>query len=196
MYTSVPNPSIEISLRSPPKYRAYWGKKRKTFVSNQQQKRGNGAHQSRQGQSIPEPSHGRLEIAIMKILIDPLPFHRRIHVRPNQRNSAPRNPTALVRYLDGDVFLAGDDDDLDRWEEVLVVDVETFDDGAEGVFEQFETDVGEVAWDVWEGEVFGAEELDGGAFEHGVVFFADETGVFDGFLDDVVDVLGWVLGGG
>jgi hypothetical protein len=63
------------------------------------------------------------------------------------------------------------------------------DDGAEGVFEEFEADVGEVAGDVRECEVFGADELDGGAFEHCVMLFADEAGVFDGFEDDVVDVL-------
>jgi hypothetical protein len=63
------------------------------------------------------------------------------------------------------------------------------DDGAEGVFEEFEADVGEMAGDVGECEVFGADELDGGAFEHCVVLFADKAGVFDGFKDDVVDVL-------
>ena len=63
------------------------------------------------------------------------------------------------------------------------------DDGAKGVFEELEADVGEVAWDVRECEVFGADELDGRAFEHGVVFFADVAGVFDGFEYDVVDVL-------
>lgn len=65
------------------------------------------------------------------------------------------------------------------------------DDGAEGVFEQFEADVGEVAGDVGECEVFWADELDGGAFGQCVVLFADEAGVFDGFEDDVVDVLRW-----
>ena len=64
------------------------------------------------------------------------------------------------------------------------------DDGAEGVFEEFEADVGEVTRDVGKCEVFGADELDGGAFGHCVVLFADEAGVFDGFMDDVVDVLG------
>ena len=64
------------------------------------------------------------------------------------------------------------------------------DDGAEGVFEEFEADVGEVTRDVGKCEVFGADELDGGAFGHCVVLFADEAGVFDGFVDDVVDVLG------
>ena len=64
------------------------------------------------------------------------------------------------------------------------------DDGAEGVFEEFEADVGEVAGDVGECEVFGADEVDRRAFGHCVVLFADEAGVFDGFEDDVVDVLG------
>jgi hypothetical protein len=70
-----------------------------------------------------------------------------------------------------------------------VVDAVALDDGAEGVFEELEADVGEVAGDVGECEVVWADELDGGAAEHGVVLFADEAGVFDGFLDDVVDVL-------
>jgi hypothetical protein len=34
-----------------------------------------------------------------------------------------------------------------------------------------------------------ADELDGWTAEHGVVLFADEAGVFDGFLDDVMNVL-------
>ena len=46
-----------------------------------------------------------------------------------------------------------------------------------------------MAWDVGEIEVFGTDELDGGAFEHGVVFFADESRVLDGFLEDIVYVL-------
>jgi hypothetical protein len=115
-----------------------------------------GTHQSGQRQSISKASHWRLEIAIVKILIDTLPFHRRIHVRPYQRNSAPRDPTTLIRDLDRDVLLPGDDDDLDGGEEVLVVDAETLDDGAERVLEQFETDVREVAWDVGEADVLGA----------------------------------------
>lgn len=49
--------------------------------------------------------------------------------------------------------------------------------------------MGEVPGDVGEYEVLRTYELDGRPFEHGVVFFADKSGVFDGFLDDVVYVL-------
>lgn len=43
--------------------------------------------------------------------------------------------------------------------------------------------------DVGEIEVFGADELDWWAFEHGVVLFANESCVLDGFLKNVVDIL-------
>lgn len=67
---------------------------------------------------------------------------------------------------------------------------EAVDNSTEGVFEKFETDVGEMAWYIGKDEVWRADELDGGAFEHGIVFFADKAGVFDSFLYNVVDVLG------
>jgi hypothetical protein len=70
-----------------------------------------------------------------------------------------------------------------------VVNAVAFDNSTEGVFEELETDVGEMAGDVGEGEVLGADELDGWAFEHGIVLFAHESGIFNGFLDDVVYVL-------
>jgi len=70
-----------------------------------------------------------------------------------------------------------------------VVDAKTLDDGAEGVLEELEADVREMAGDVRECEILWADELYRWAFEHGVVFFADETSIFDGFLHDVVDVL-------
>lgn len=49
--------------------------------------------------------------------------------------------------------------------------------------------MGEVTGDVREDEVGRTDELDGWTFEYGVVVFADEASVFDGFLDDIVDVL-------
>lgn len=67
-----------------------------------------------------------------------------------------------------------------------MVDAVALDDGAEGVFEQLEADVGEVAGDVGESEVLWTDELHGRAFKHGVMLFAHESGIFDGFLDDVV----------
>lgn len=131
----------------------------------------------------------------MKVLVDRLPFHRGVHVRPDERDRAARDAAALVGDLDGDVLLALDDDDLDRWEGVGVFggDAEAFNDGAEGVFEQLKDDVGEMARDVGEGQGGGTDELHGGALEHGVVFFADEARVFDRFFYDVVYVLRVVL---
>lgn len=46
-----------------------------------------------------------------------------------------------------------------------------------------------MAGDVGEVEVGWADELDGWTFEHRVVLFADKPGVFDRFMDDVMDVL-------
>lgn len=69
-------------------------------------------HQPRQRQPIPKARHRRLEVTRMEVLIDPLRLHRRVHVRPNQRNSTARDAPALVRDLDGDVFFAFNDDDL------------------------------------------------------------------------------------
>jgi hypothetical protein len=66
---------------------------------------------------------------------------------------------------------------------------EAVDNSAEGVFEKFEADMGEMPWDIGEDEVGRADELDRGAFKHGIVLFADEAGVFDSFLYNVVDVL-------
>ena len=65
----------------------------------------------------------------------------------------------------------------------------TFDDSAERVFQQFEADVREMTWDVRECEVLRTDELDRWAFEHCIVLFADKTGVFNCFLDYIVDVL-------
>ena len=48
--------------------------------------------------------------------------------------------------------------------------------------------MGQVSWDVCEREVAGAYELNWGTLEHCIVLFAYEPGVFDRFLDNVVDV--------
>ena len=50
------------------------------------------ARTSRERQPIPKPSHRRLEIARLEITIQTLTLHRRIHIRSNQRNRAPRDP--------------------------------------------------------------------------------------------------------
>lgn len=147
------------------------------------------AHQSRQWQPISKASHWRLEITTLEILVNPLSLHRCIHIRPNQRNSAPRNTSSLITDLDCNILLAFDDDDLDRWQELLLLWAIALDDRTEGVLEKFETDVGEMARDVGEVEVGWADELNRWAFKHGVVLLADETRIFDRFVDDIVDVL-------
>lgn len=38
-------------------------------------------------------------------------------------------------------------------------------------------------------EIFWADKLDRWPFEHGVVFFADITGIFNGFFEYIVDAL-------
>lgn len=133
-------------------------------------------HQSGQRQPVPKARHRRFEIARLEVLVDVLTVHGGIHVRPNQGNCASQNTAAFVRDLDGDIFLAFDDDHLDGRERVLVLRPVTFNDGAQRVLEQLKDDVGEMAGDVGEVEVFGADELDGGTFEHGVVFLANESG--------------------
>jgi len=70
----------------------------------------------------------------------------------------------------------------------MCIGPEAIDDSSEGVFEKFKTDVRKMAWYVGEDEVGRADELDGGAFKHGIVFFADEACVLDSFLYNVVDV--------
>jgi len=152
-------------------------------------RKGKNTHQPRKWQPIPKPRHRRLEITSLEITIQTLTLHRRIHIRPNQRNRAPRDSSTLIADLDRNVLLALNNDHFNRGYVFLVFGAVALDDGAEGVLEELEADVGEVAWDVRECEVFGADELDGRAFEHGVVFFADVAGVFDGFEYDVVDVL-------
>jgi hypothetical protein len=144
--------------------------------------------QPAQRQPVPEPSHGRLKVRRLEVGRERLRGHGRVHVRPYEWDRRAGDPPAFVRDLDCDVLLALDDDDLDRREGVLVLDAVPLDDGAEGVLQQLEADVGEVAGDVRERERGRADELDGRAFEHGVVFFADEAGVFDRFGEDVVDV--------
>jgi hypothetical protein len=66
---------------------------------------------------------------------------------------------------------------------------EAVNDGTERVFEELETDVGEMTWDIREDEVGRANELNRGAFEHGVVFLAHKAGIFDSFLYDIVYIL-------
>ena len=88
-----------------------------------------GTHQSRQWESISKPSHRGFKITRLKILINPLSFHRRIHIRPYQRNSAPRNPSSLIRYLNRDILFSFNDHHFDRRETVFFVDPETLYDG-------------------------------------------------------------------
>jgi len=158
---------MEINRKSPPKYRAY---KRDS------------------GNPYPNPAIGALKITRLKIAIETLTLHSRIHVCPNQRNGASRNPATLVREFDGDVLLSFHHHHLDERKVALVLHPESFDDGAERVLEQLEADVGEVPGDVGESEILRAYELDGGTLEHRVVLFANKSGILDGLLDDVVHI--------
>jgi hypothetical protein len=125
----------------------------------------------------------------LEILVDRLGLHRSVHVGPYQRNGASWDAAAFVGNLDGDVLPAFDYHDLDWREVVLVIGSIPFYDRPERVLEEFEADVRQVAGDVCEREVSGTDEVDGGTAEHGVVFFAHETGILDCFVDDVVDIL-------
>ena len=151
--------------------------------------RGRGTYKAGEREAVPEPGHWCLEVAGLEVLVAPLRLHGSIHVRPDERDGAPRDPAALVRDLDRDVLLALDDDDLDRRELVFPVVAVALDHGAQRVLEQFEADVRQVSRDVGKVQVFGADELYRRTLEHRIVFFADETRVFDRFVHDVVDVL-------
>jgi len=89
----------------------------------------------------------------VEILVEVLSLHSRIHVRPNERDGAPGDSSSLVGNLDGNVFLAFDDDDLDGREVVVAVGTVPFDDGSQRVFEQLEADMGQVSGNVAEVEV-------------------------------------------
>jgi hypothetical protein len=71
-------------------------------------------YQSRQWQSIPKSCHRSLEIASLKVLINALSRHSRVHVCPNEGNGATRDSPALIGDFDGDVLLALNNDDFDR----------------------------------------------------------------------------------
>ena len=92
---------------------------------------------------------------------------------------------------------------------VVTVGAISFDDGSQRVLEQFETDVGQVSWNVAEVEVLRADQLNWGSFEHPnklgsgqkpwrseeaeeelpIMFLTYVSCVLDRFLDDIVDVL-------
>lgn len=145
----------------------------------------------------------------MEILIKVLTFHSRIHVRPNQRYCAPGDSPSLIGNLDGNILFAFDDDDLDGREVVFTVWTIPFDDRSQRIFEQLEADVGQVARNVAEVEVFWANQLNWGAFEHPgelktsqkpwhsrdageelpVMFLAYISRVLNRLLDYIVDIL-------
>lgn len=146
------------------------------------------AHQSRERETVAKPGHRRFEITRIKVLINALSLHRRVHIRPDEWNRASRNTTALVADLDCDIFLALNDNDFDRRVVPVVFRSESLDDGTKRILQQLEADMGQVTGNVCHGEVWWADELDGRTLEHGVVLLADESCVLDSFLDDVVDV--------
>ena len=146
-------------------------------------------HQSRERQTISEPSHRRPKVARMEILVQVLALHSRKQISPHKRNTAPRDPSSLVRDLDGDVLFSLDDDDLDWREGPFGFGAVALDDGTERVFEELEEDVGKMAGDIGEVQVWGADELNWRSFEKGVMLFADKACVFDCFVGNVMDVL-------
>jgi hypothetical protein len=146
-------------------------------------------YQSGERQAVTETCHGSLEVAGLKVLIDCLVFHCSVHIGPYEGDCAPWDAPALIRDLDGDVFLSLDDDDLYRREIVFIVVAVTFDDGSQRVLEELETNVGQVTRNIRKCEVLWADELDGRPPEHGVVLFADKAGIFNGFVNNVVHVL-------
>jgi len=145
-------------------------------------------HQSRERQTVPKSSHWRFKVATLEVLVEALLLHRGVHVRPDERDGAARDSSSFVADLDGDVLLTLDNDDLDRWEVVLLVDTVTLDDGTERVLEQLEANVGKMTRDVGESKVAGADELHRGSLEHGVMLLAHKARVLDRLLDNVVDV--------
>lgn len=160
-------------------------------ISTNPDKRAHVTYQSRQWQSISKSCHRSLKIGSLKVLINALSRHSRIHVCPNKGNGATRNSPALIGDFDGDILLALNNDNFDGrvWLVVSCIVAKAVDDSTEGVFEEFETDVGKMAWDIGEDEVGRADKLNRGAFEHGVVFLADEAGIFDSFLYDIMYIL-------
>src|ERR1700722_13751167 len=88
-------------------------------------------NQSGQWQAISKSIHGCLEIAGLKVLIDGLAFHSSIHVRPDQWDGAPWNPSTFIGYLNGDILLTFYDDDFDGREAIFVVMTVPFDDCSE-----------------------------------------------------------------
>ena len=145
--------------------------------------------QPREREAVAESGHGRVEIARLKILVDVLPFHGGVHVRPDERYRTPRDPAPLVRDLDRDVLLALDDDHLDRRYLVLLLVPVPLHDRAERILEQLEADVRQVTGHVREMQVFRADQLHGRALEHPVMLLADVARVLDRLVDDIVDVL-------
>lgn len=156
---------MDINIKSPPKYLAYYESYR---VSSPVQPIHNSgiSHQSRERKAVPKTGHGCPKIACLKILIEVLSLHGRVHVRPDERYRAPRNPSPLIGNLNGDVFLALDDDDLDGREVVFTVWTVPFNDGPQRVFEKLKADVGQVARNVAEMEVLRANQLNRGTFKH------------------------------
>jgi hypothetical protein len=49
--------------------------------------------------------------------------------------------------------------------------------------------MGQMSRDISKVKILRADELDWWSFKHGVMLFANIASIFDGFLEDVVDVL-------
>ena len=144
--------------------------------------------QPRDGQSVTEPSHRGLEIALVKVGVEARCLvYGGVHVRPDQGDGRSRDAASLIGNLDCDVFLALGDDDLCDGEVVLVLAMALY-DSTQGVFQGLEEHVRQVARYVHEADVVVADELDLGGVEQTVVVLAYEARVLDGFLGEFADV--------
>lgn len=144
--------------------------------------------QSGNGQAVAEASHGSLEVALVKVGIQVGgAVDGGVHVGPDERDGAAGDAAALVANLDGDVLLALGDNDLCDGK-LLLVHAVGLDDGAQRVFERLKEHVRQVAGHVHEVEVGVADELDLGGLEEAVMVLADEAGILNGLLGEVLDV--------
>ena len=140
------------------------------------------------GQPVAKAGHRGLEVGLVKGRVQA----RRlvdggVHVGPDEGDGGARDAAALVRDLDGDVLVAGGDNDLGDGEGVVLLAV-PLDDGAERVLERLEEHVAQVAGHVHEAEVRFAHELHLGRVEQAVVVLAHEARVVDGLEGELAHV--------
>ena len=87
-------------------------------------------YEARKRKAVSESGHRSLEVAGMEILVDVLPFHGGVHVRPDKRDGTAGNASTLVGDLDSYVLFPLNDNDLDRRKLIFLVGTEPLDDRA------------------------------------------------------------------